>query len=97
MRNSLSAFVGIAILVAFLLSCAGSVYVTDPPPTPKEEIKSPAPGPKAVWIEGHWKWSHGHHVWVPGYWVNKPYGTWVPGHWDKRPRGWMWVEGHWRP
>lgn len=96
MRCTLLALVGFTILLAFLFSCAGTVYVTDPPPAPKDEIQPPAPGPKAVWVEGCWKWSGGHHVWVPGYWVKHPHGTWVGGHWDKKPRGWVYVKGHWR-
>ena len=97
MRNYLLAFLCVTILLTFLFSCAATVYVPDPPPAPKDEIKPPAPGPKAVWVEGWWKWSGGHHVWVPGHWVKNSKGNWVAGHWDKRPHGWVWVKGHWRP
>ena len=97
MRNYLLAFLCVTILLTFLFSCAATVYVPDPPPAPKDEIKPPAPGPKAVWVEGNWKWSGGHYVWVPGHWVKNPKGNWVEGHWDKRPHGWVWVKGQWRP
>jgi len=95
-KKFLLALLGITILAAFLFNCAATVYVPQPPPPLKEEIKSPRPGPKAVWVEGHWKWSHGQHVWVPGHWVKNPKGVWVKGHWKKTPRGWVWKKGYWR-
>ncbi len=97
MRNFLLALLSISILVAFIFSCASTIYVPEAPPPAKEEIKSPRPGPKAVWVAGYWKWSGGQYVWIPGHWVKKPNGRWVTGHWEKRPRGWVYVKGHWRP
>ncbi len=96
MKGILFVFLALIILTTFLFNCATTVYVPEPPPAPKEEIKPPRPGPKAVWIEGYWKWSGDHYIWVPGHWVKKAKGHWVPGHWVKRPRGWVWVKGHWR-
>jgi hypothetical protein len=86
----------VMVLSAFLLGCAATVYVPEAPPPPKAEMKPPAPGPKAVWLDGYWKWSHGRYVWAPGHWIKKPRGEWVSGHWVKRPRGWVWVTGYWR-
>jgi hypothetical protein len=85
------------ILSAFLLSCAGTVYVPEQPPAPRDEVKPARPGPKAVWIDGHWKHSGGQWVWAPGHWVKNPKGQWVAGHWQKTPRGWKWEKGHWKP
>jgi hypothetical protein len=96
MKRFFWALLSITILMAFLFSCAATFYIPEPPPPLKEEIKPPHPGPKAVWVEGHWKWSHGQYVWVPGHWVKNPKGVWVKGHWKKTPRGWKWVKGHWR-
>jgi hypothetical protein len=86
----------IAILLTFLLSCAGVVYVPNPPPGPKNEVKPPRLGPKAVWIDGHWHWSGGQWVWISGYWVKNPKGQWVAGHWQNTPHGWKWTKGHWK-
>ncbi|MCK4385307.1 MAG: YXWGXW repeat-containing protein [candidate division Zixibacteria bacterium] len=96
MKKVIVFILAVMVLFAFLLGCTKTVYVTESPPPAKAEVKTPAPGPKAVWIEGHWKRSHGRYVWVPGHWVKKPHGKWVSGHWEKRPRGWVWVKGHWR-
>jgi len=95
-KKILLALLSITILVAFLFSCASTVYVPESPPPAKEEIKTPRPGPKAVWVSGHWKWSGGQYVWVPGHWAKNPRGVWVKGHWKKTPRGWKWKKGHWR-
>ena len=96
-KRYLIALVGLIVLLAFLCSCAGVVYVPEPPPAPRDEVRSPRPGPKAVWIDGHWKRAGGQWVWAPGHWVKKPKGQWVAGHWKKTPRGYKWVKGHWKP
>ena len=52
-----------AMLVGlFSAGCASHVYVTEPPPEPKQEAKPAAPGPNAVWIPGHWKHQGGRYV-----------------------------------
>ncbi len=86
----------VIILIAFVYSCAGVVYIPEPPPPLKTEIKTAKPGPNAVWIDGHWKWNGHKYVWKPGYWEKNPRGTWVPGHYTKRSRGHVWVPGHWK-
>ena len=85
-----------AILLAFLLGCAGTVYIPDAPPPPKSEVKSARPGPNAMWIDGHWKWNGHKYVWMPGHWEKNPRGKWVAGHYAKRGRGHVWVPGHWK-
>jgi hypothetical protein len=86
------------VLTALVLSvgCAGTIVVRDAPPPPKVEVKPARPGPKAVWIDGHWAWKGGKYTWVSGHWFKKPKGTWVAGHWKKTPRGHVWVKGHWK-
>lgn len=96
-RKCAVALVAFAILLAFLLGCAGTVYVQEPPPGPKDEVKPPRPGPKAAWVDGHWKRSGGQWAWAPGHWVKQPKGQWVAGHWQETPRGYKWVDGHWKP
>ncbi len=91
------ALLAFAVLLVFLLGCAGTTYVPDPPPAPRDEVKPPRPGPQAVWVDGHWKHSGGQWVWATGHWVKKPKGQWVAGHWQKTPRGHKWVKGHWKP
>jgi hypothetical protein len=96
MRKIVAFVLAVIVLSVFLLGCTRTVYVLESPPPAKSEVKPPPPGPKAVWIDGNWKRSHGRYVWVPGHWVKKPHGRWVSGHWEKRPRGWVWVKGRWR-
>ncbi len=80
-----------------LAGCAGTVYVPGPPPAPRAEVQPARPGPKVVWVKGHWKWTGRKYRWVDGRWADKrDGGHWVSGHWTKRPRGWVWVPGHWK-
>ncbi len=83
-------------IVAFMIGCAATVYAPGPPPPPKAEVKPAAPGPKAIWVAGHWGWTGQKYAWVSGNWVKKPKGRWVPGQWQKRARGHILVAGHWR-
>jgi len=87
-----------AAFAALLLSvgCGCGGYATIEPPPLQVEVKPAPPGPKAVWIDGHWKWHGGRYVWVDGHWDKNPKGAWVPGHWAKKPRGHVWVPGHWK-
>ena len=97
-------------LFTFIIICAGlfiyndnlsaQVVVKIKPARPKVVVvKPPKPGPKHVWINGHWKWSkkRKEYIWVKGYWLKPKKGrAWVPGHWEKVPGGFKWVPGHWR-
>jgi hypothetical protein len=63
---------GIAMSFGLLVGNPGCASAPPPPPA-KVEVRPAAPGPKAVWVPGHWKW-HGRRR---GY-------DWVPGHWKVR-------------
>jgi hypothetical protein len=97
MKRFLLGLLCITVLLSFLFSCTPVIYVPKGPPPRKVEVKSPPPGAKAIWVEGHWKWTGSQYVWVPGHWVKKPKGQWVAGHWKKTPHGWKWKKGHWKP
>jgi len=74
------------------------IYVPVAPPPPRREYRPVAPGPRAVWVPGYWRWTGHGHVWVGGVWRVPPrrYHEWVPGHWRHAPGGWVWIDGHWR-
>jgi len=74
---------GRAIAVVKPTGAVDVVYVQKAPPKPRSEVRSKRPGPKAVWVGGHWD--------------RNPRGNaWIQGHWEKKPRGWAWVPGHWK-
>ena len=75
------------------------VYVRIGPPAAVVEVRTAAPSPHHVWVDGYHRWEGGAYVWVPGRWAVPPthYTAWVPGHWVNSPHhGWYWAEGHWR-
>ena len=96
MKDKLIKTIGGLLLFAFLIGCAATVYAPGPPPPRKAEVKPVPPGPKAIWVAGHWKWTGHEWAWVRGHWVKAPRGKWVPGRWEKRPRGHVWIPGHWK-
>jgi hypothetical protein len=66
------------------------------PPPPQVEVRTVAPDPTFVWIDGFWEW-RGQWVWVRGHWDRPhPGRVWVRGHWDRRPYGSVWISGGWR-
>ncbi len=97
MKRRLCGWALAAFLFILSAGCAGTVYVDKAPPPPKQEAKPAKPGPKAVWMSGHWEWKGGRYVWKSGHWVRNAKGkTWVAGHWDKRGKRYVWVKGHWK-
>jgi len=91
------------LFVAFMFSASISqaqIIVKIKPKPPKAVVKPPKPGPKHVWIAGHWQWNKqtNNYVWTKGHWTKpkRPGTTWVPGHWNDTPNGYKWVPGHWK-
>ncbi len=84
-------------LAAMSAGCTTVTYVPKDPPAAKNEVRPTKPGPKYVWVDGHWKWNGHNHVWVKGHWVKGKTGkTWIKGHWKRTSRGHVWVSGHWK-
>ena len=96
MKRVISSLCAVVLAAALSFGCAGVVVVRKAPPTPRVEVRTARPGPRAVWIDGHWKWKGKRYVWVKGRWVKNPKGVWVPGHWKKTRRGHVWVKGYWK-
>ena len=70
-----------------------------PPPPPYERMMR-APGPRHVWMPGHYRWTGNRYKWVRGRWMKPPRGymRYDPGYWAPEPRrgGYMYFEGRWR-
>ena len=91
------------VLASFIMvGCGARVraygYVTAPPPPPRVEVYSVAPGSGFVWIGGFWHWVGSEYVWSPGRWVRPPRrrAVWAPGYWEHGRDRYRWHEGHWR-
>jgi len=75
---------------------ARAVYVKNPPPAARHEVRPARPFANAMWIGGHWEWRGNKYVWKSGHWVKPVKGKrWVSGHWKNTPRGYVWVKGRW--
>jgi YXWGXW repeat-containing protein len=87
-----------AALIAAPTWAAARVYVRVGPPARVVEVRTAAPGPRYVWVEGYHRWDGRAYAWVPGRWVVPPRAraVWVPARWVHERRGWYFVPGHWR-
>lgn len=75
---------------------APAVVVDAPPPAPYAEVIPVAPYPGAVWINGYWGWSGGHHRWVPGYYERpRPGYRYEPHRWENSGGRWRLHIGGW--
>ena len=89
------------VLLTSAAGCApttGRVYVHAGPPARVVEVRTVAPGPGYVWLEGYQAWNGRAYSWVPGRWVRapRPRAVWVPGHWAHDRQGYFWIDGRWR-
>jgi hypothetical protein len=67
------------------------------PPSPRVEVRTQAPGPDHVYLEGYYDFNGSDWVWVPGRWERpaRSDARWVPGRWVKVAGGYTWEPGHW--
>ena len=66
------------------------------PHAPVVRVRTVAPSPHHIWIEGGWVGRGRNYEWSDGYWERPRRGhRWAKGHWDHRRGGWVWVPGHW--
>ncbi len=87
------------VAVMLAISITGCVAVVRTrPPAARYEIRTVAPSPDSVWIDGYWQFQRGDWVWIAGHWGRRPAAgaEWVPGHWIETRKGWEWIPGHWR-
>jgi hypothetical protein len=95
---------GAAVGLFVLAGCApaygpaGVEFAVRAPPRNLVEVRVASPGPRYVWIAGHYGWQGGNYAWVSGRWdlPPQPRQRWVAGHWVHARQGWYWVEGRWR-
>jgi hypothetical protein len=76
---------------------AAKVLAPYSPPPKRAEIPPAAPSPQALWVDGNWRWTGAHFVWLPGRYIDRPQSdaNWIPGYWEHQGGGWVWVEGRW--
>lgn len=86
----------LAVIVTLSSVASAQVFVQVRPVAPVI-IRSVAPSPRHIWVDGDWVWRGGSYQYVNGYWMLPPARSgWVPGHWKQTRRGWVWKRGHWR-
>jgi hypothetical protein len=72
------------------------VEVSQPPPDPKTEVKTPCPAPGHIWVAGYWDYIDGHHVWRDGRWVQGKVGyEYVRARYDFDGKTWQFHVPHW--
>jgi hypothetical protein len=72
------------------------VEVSQAPPEPKAEVKTPCPAPGQIWVAGYWDYIGGHHVWRDGRWVQGKVGyEYVRARYDFDGKAWQFHVPHW--
>lgn len=74
------------------------ICVDFPPPAAKAEELGPPPSPRAVWLDGQWKWRLGRWIWRDGGWTEPtPGARWSRPWVERQPNGALvWWPGRWR-
>lgn len=87
-----------ALLVPARSDAGVRLYVRIGPPVVHtvRVVRPPRPYARAVWVNGHYVYRHGHYVYVKGYWVKpRPHCRYVQPHWKRTRSGYHYVPGHW--
>ncbi|HEX9101566.1 MAG TPA: YXWGXW repeat-containing protein [Polyangia bacterium] len=72
------------------------VEVPTGPPDPKQEVKTPCPGPGQIWVAGYWDYIGGHHVWRDGRWMQGMSGyEYVRARYEFDGKAWQFHVPHW--
>lgn len=95
--------IAFAVAAAFAAPAAGAasvaigISVSLPPPPLPVYVQPPIPGPRYMWVPGHWSWGTYGYYWVPGAWVLPPAVglLWTPGYWGWRAGVYAWHPGYW--
>lgn len=97
MKRSLLNFF-VLMLFCFAVTSANAQFIVKIRPTAPAVVRTMAPSPRHIWIDGEWIWRGNGYQYVNGYWAAPPMSgaVWVPGHWKQSRRGWIWKPGHWR-
>ena len=102
MKKAIHFVAASALLTMLLLPEPGNagvrVYVRlGPPKVRTVKVVRPAkPYRKALWVDGHYVYKHGHYVWVGGKWLEPRVGfVYIKPHWRHTDRGYYFVPGHW--
>jgi hypothetical protein len=95
-------WIACAMIGATCLAVASCAAPSAPPPVPPLQAelmgKPPVTATPLIWQPGHWDWTGGGYVWVPGDFVpSAGHGSlWMPGYWANTPDGgWSWQPAHW--
>jgi hypothetical protein len=84
-----------ALVIGFSVASSAQVVVRVRPSAPVV-VRSVAPSPRHVWIDGGWEVRRGRYVHTDGYWAMPRRGRhWVEGYWAPRRHGYVWVPGYW--
>ena len=77
----------------------GPMYVSSPPPAPRDQSRTDRPTEDHIWISGHWDWDEGSGdwVWVEGAWEIPPDegASWEEPEYEENEGDWIYTPGHW--
>lgn len=90
-------FISILSIVS-LASCGPSAVVVRQRPVAPVYVRTLAPSPRHVWVEGSWVGNRRYgYTYRNGYYTVPPRGRtyYTPGYWVKGRNGYYWKNGRW--
>jgi len=87
-----------AVVATPVQTTAGTIVVTQAPPTLQQEVVSAQPTSEHKWVPGYWTWRNSRYEWMSGHWEVPPYrnAVWVAPRWERTDNGaFRFYEGYW--
>jgi len=98
-----------SLAVVGCLAMTGSPALADPPratfeihigtsrpPVVRREVRTVAPAPGYVWVDGWWDWQGDQWVWIEGHWEQTaPHARWVRAAYVPEYGRYRYVPAHW--
>jgi hypothetical protein len=85
------------VTVATATPVVSTTIVTEAPPLGQSDVALARPGPKDVWLTGHWTWREARYQWITAHWELPPNSSavWVAPRCEQQGNVYKFTEGYW--
>jgi hypothetical protein len=85
------------VTIATATPVVSTTVVTEAPPPVQSDVALARPGPKDVWLAGHWTWRDSRYQWMTAHWELPPSSgaVWVAPRCEQQGNVYKFTEGYW--